>query len=98
MRQFGFQVEDLPRDESLSLGTASITPLEVANGFSVFANGGHAVQPHFIERIEGQFGEFVWQVNPSTACPDCGRDEDLTAQLNPDISELSETGEQSSSQ
>lgn len=98
MRQFGFQVEDLPRDESLSLGTASITPLEVANGFSVFANGGHVIQPHFIERIEGQFGEFVWQVNPSTACPECGRDEDLTAQLNTGIIDVPDTAEVSASQ
>lgn len=81
MRKFGFQLEDLPRDESLSLGSASITPLEVANGFATIANGGYAVQPHFIERIEAQYGEYVWQANPVTACPICDQTEGLTAQL-----------------
>lgn len=81
MRKFGFQLDDLPRDESLSLGSASITPLEVANGFVTIANGGYAVQPHFIERIEGQYGEYVWQANPVTACPVCDQTEGLTAQL-----------------
>ncbi|XOV79697.1 MAG: penicillin-binding protein 1A [Aestuariibacter sp.] len=82
MRQFGFELDDLPRDESLSLGSASITPLEVANGFATIANGGYAVQSHFIERIEGQFGEYVWQANPATACPVCEVNQHkLTAQL-----------------
>lgn len=98
MRQFGFELEDLPRDESLSLGTASITPIEIANGFSVFANGGYTVQPHFIERIEGQFGEYVWQANPSTACPECELGEGLTAQLNPTIENVPQPNEQSNSQ
>lgn len=81
LRNFGFELSDLPRDESLSLGSASITPLEVATGYSIIANGGYAVQPHFIERIEGQFGEFVWQANPVTACPSCIANSNLTAQI-----------------
>lgn len=90
LRQFGFDMSDLPRDESLSLGTASLTPIEVANGFAVFANGGFGVEPHFIEKIEGQFGEYVWQANPPTACPDCAADKNLTAQLTPEIGTLNE--------
>ena len=90
LRQFGFDMSDLPRDESLSLGTASLTPLEVANGFAVFANGGFGVEPHFIEKIEGQFGEYVWQANPPTACPDCTANKNLTAQLVPEIGTLGE--------
>lgn len=82
MRKFGFQLDDLPRDESLSLGSASLTPIEVANGYVTIANGGYAVEPHFIERIEGQFGEYVWQSNPLTACPVCEQSEGLTAQIN----------------
>lgn len=81
LRKFGFEMDDLPRDESLSLGSASITPLEVANGFVTIANGGYAVSPHFIERIEGQYGEYVWQANPVTACPVCEQTEGLTAQV-----------------
>lgn len=96
MRNFGFELADLPRDESLSLGTASLTPLEVVTGFSVIANGGYTVQPHFIERIEGQFGEFVWQANPSTACPECVAGSNLTAQLEPAIENVPHPSETAS--
>ena len=88
LRQFGFEMSELPRDESLSLGTASLTPLEVVNGFAVFANGGFGVEPHFIEKIEGQFGEYVWQANPLTACPSCTTNQQLTAQLDPEPDSL----------
>lgn len=89
MREFGFDIDDLPRNESLSLGTASLAPMEVVAGFATFANGGYAIEPHFIERIEGQSGEFLWEANPATACPACVVDENLTAQLLPNVPPLS---------
>ena len=49
--RFGFNRSNLPRDLSLALGSGSITPLELASGFTVFANGGFKVQPYFIEHI-----------------------------------------------
>ena len=49
--RFGFKRSSLPRDLSLALGSGAITPLELANGFSVFANGGFKVQPYFIDYI-----------------------------------------------
>ena len=49
--RFGFKRSSLPRDLSLALGSGAITPLELASGFSVFANGGFKVQPYFIEHI-----------------------------------------------
>ncbi len=49
--RFGFKRSSLPRDLSLALGSGSITPLELATGFTVFANGGFKVQPYFIEYI-----------------------------------------------
>jgi len=47
--RFGFKRENLPRDLSLALGSGSITPLELASGFTVFANGGFKVTPYFID-------------------------------------------------
>lgn len=41
--QFGFQEAELPPNLSMSLGTASLTPLSVARGYAVFANGGSRV-------------------------------------------------------
>ncbi|WP_258872720.1 penicillin-binding protein 1A [Thalassotalea euphylliae] len=65
---FGFMPDELPENESLALGSASLTPLEVATGFATFANGGYLVEPYFIERIEDSFGHTVYQANPALAC------------------------------
>jgi penicillin-binding protein 1A len=35
----------------MALGAGSVTPMQMATGYSVFANGGHLVQPHLITRI-----------------------------------------------
>ncbi|WP_258872162.1 penicillin-binding protein 1A [Thalassotalea euphylliae] len=65
---FGFVPDELPENESLALGSASLTPLEVATGFATFANGGFLIEPYFIERIEDSFGHIVYQANPALAC------------------------------
>jgi penicillin-binding protein 1A len=68
---FGFSPDDLPRNESLALGSASLTPLEVATGFATFANGGFLVKPYLIDHIEDAFGNIIYQANPTIACDDC---------------------------
>ncbi len=68
---FGFSANDLPRSETLALGSASLTPLEVATGFATFANGGFLVQPYLIERIENSDGEVIFQAAPALACDPC---------------------------
>jgi penicillin-binding protein 1A len=76
LASFGFAPHDLPRNESLALGSASLTPLEVAAGFATFANGGFLVQPYLIDRIEDSFGKVLFQANPAIACDFCGKEED----------------------
>ena len=49
------------------------TPLEVANAFAVFANGGFKVQPFYIDRIEGPGGQIVYAAAPATVCADCAQ-------------------------
>ena len=68
---FGFDAKDLPRSETLALGSASLTPLEVATGFATFANGGFLVEPYLIERIENSDGEIIYQADPALACDPC---------------------------
>lgn len=68
---FGFKENDLPRNETLALGSASLTPLEVATGFAAFANGGFLVEPYLIERIENSEGTVIYQANPALACDPC---------------------------
>lgn len=75
IERFGFSSNDVQRNESLSLGAASFTPLEMARGFAVFANGGYLVTPHFIDRIEDSDGEIVFQASPTYACSRCAAEE-----------------------
>ena len=74
---FGFNASDLPRSETLALGSASLTPLEVATGFATFANGGFLIEPYLIERIENSYGEVIYQANPALACDPCLQADDL---------------------
>ena len=69
---FGFDQADLPNNLSMALGTASLTPLSIARGYSVFVNGGYQVNPWFIKRIEDRNGHTVFQATPSVACSACG--------------------------
>ena len=71
LSNFGFASDELPHNESLALGSASLTPLEVVTGFSTFANGGFLIDPYLIERIENTEGEIIYQANPSLACAPC---------------------------
>ena len=48
---FGFARGEIPDGPSMALGSASITPLDLAAAYAVFANGGFAVEPHFIHAI-----------------------------------------------
>ncbi|MFT4747917.1 MAG: penicillin-binding protein 1A, partial [Congregibacter sp.] len=68
---FGFNKDDIPLDETLSLGSGSHTPLEVATAMAVIANGGFLIQPHFIQRVENEMGDILWNANPKNACNPC---------------------------
>jgi penicillin-binding protein 1A len=71
MRRFGFNPEKLPKNLSLTLGTAEATPLQMAEAFAVFANGGYRIQHHLIQRIEDSKHNILEQANPVTVCPGC---------------------------
>lgn len=77
LTKFGFLRDEIPRDETMSLGSGSHTPLEVATGLAIIANGGFAVRPHFIERIENSNGAIIWQAEPLYACDPCVEDSGL---------------------
>jgi len=65
IERFGFEKKDLPPNLSLALGTASLTPMEIAEGWSVFASGGYKTEPYLIERIEGRDGKRLFNANPA---------------------------------
>jgi penicillin-binding protein 1A len=67
----GFDTTDYVPELSLALGTQTITPLELAKGYAVLANGGYLVEPYIIERIEDVEGRPVYEAKPLTVCRDC---------------------------
>ncbi|OQX38691.1 MAG: peptidase [Oceanospirillales bacterium LUC14_002_19_P2] len=70
MEKLGLPRDKLPRNLSLSLGSADLTPLELTTSYAILANGGFRVEPHLIQRID-RLEETVFQANPPTACRDC---------------------------
>jgi len=85
LQNFGFEESSLPNNDTLALGSASLTPLQIATGYSVFANGGFLVEPYFIERIEDSFGQIVYQAEPKIACHECTIESEPAA-VNSDVS------------
>jgi len=70
--RFGFPPSHVPEDLTAALGTAQLTPLEVATGYAVFANGGFRVEPYFLDRVEDATGELLLEADPAVACLECG--------------------------
>ncbi|WP_459746927.1 penicillin-binding protein 1A [Pseudomonas sp. 3A(2025)] len=64
--RFGFAKQDLPRNLSLALGTATLTPMEIATGWSTFANAGYKISPYLIQSIDNRDGQLLFTANPPT--------------------------------
>ncbi len=68
---FGLKMDELPKDLSLALGSAELSPLQLSRVFSVFANGGYLIEPYLIQRIEDSDGTILFEADPVVACPPC---------------------------
>lgn len=62
---FGLKKENLPPNLSLSLGSATLVPMDLTSAWAVFANGGYKVEPYIIERIEDRDGQVLYQAQPA---------------------------------
>jgi penicillin-binding protein 1A len=71
LSNFGFQKEHLPNNLTLALGSASLLPIEVARGYSVFANGGFLIEPYLVQRVESGHGTIEYEATPVTPCVLC---------------------------
>lgn len=72
--RFGFDATKLPNNLSLALGSAVVTPLQMASAYAVLANGGYRVETYLIERIEDAQGNILVKANPVRVCTSCGND------------------------
>ena len=69
--QFGLDKEKLPTTLSLALGAGQATPLQMATAYAAFANGGHRIQPYFIDQVYDYQNNLLYLANPQRACALC---------------------------
>lgn len=67
VERLGFDTEGMARNLTLALGTHAFTPLEIASGYTILANGGYRVEPYLIDRIEDSKGQVIFQADPFVA-------------------------------
>lgn len=57
--KFGFEAEKHPAYLTMALGAGTVTPMQMATGYSVFANGGYRVNPWVISKVSEQRGKVL---------------------------------------
>ena len=80
--RFGLDVGRLPANLSLAVGSGEVTPLELATGYAVIANGGYRIAPYFIDRVEDPEGIVIRRSQPRRVCREC---ESAGAPASPDV-------------
>ena len=71
INRFGLPKNKLNRDLSLALGSSGLTPFEMASAYTALANGGYKVEPHFINKIESNEGDVLFEHTPKIVCKAC---------------------------
>ena len=64
LQNFGFDISQFPESLSLALGTVSLTPLDIARAYSIFANGGKRIEPFIIDEIKNFQGDTLFKAVP----------------------------------
>lgn len=67
IQRFGFAAKQHPAYLTMALGAGSATPLQMAEGYSTFANGGYRIHSYFIDRIEDVNGRMLAKTVPAVA-------------------------------
>jgi len=62
--RFGFDADKHPAYLTMALGAGSVTPLQMATAYSVFANGGHRVNPVLISKLTDASGRVLSDPEP----------------------------------
>ena len=62
--RFGFDADKHPAYLTMALGAGSVTPLQMASAYSVFANGGYRINPWLIARVTEQKGKVLMETKP----------------------------------
>ena len=68
MENFGIKSEKLPKDLTLALGSGEITPIELAEAYAYFSNGGYGIKPYLIEQVRTRDDQIIYVENPIRVC------------------------------
>lgn len=71
LAHFGFNPKDMPHSLSLALGTGNVSPLQMARGYAIIANGGFDVKPYLINRIVDLNNKPIYVAQPLSVCASC---------------------------
>ena len=69
--RFGLTLEQVPPNLSMALGTASVSPMNMARAFAVIDNGGYLIDPYFVDAIYDRDGKEVFKAQPALVCAHC---------------------------
>ncbi len=61
---FGFEADKHPAYLTMALGAGSVTPMQMAQGYAVFANGGHRVSPQLVAKLTDNKGRVLFEAPP----------------------------------
>jgi penicillin-binding protein 1A len=64
--RFGFDADKHPPYLTMALGAGSVTPMQMATGYSVFANGGYRISPILITRVTDHKGKVLYETPEPT--------------------------------
>lgn len=71
LQRFGFPASNIVHSESLALGSASFTPLQLVRGYAALTNGGYLIDPYFITKIVNEEGDIKFEAKPKIVCDGC---------------------------
>ncbi|MEN3297476.1 MAG: penicillin-binding protein, partial [Burkholderiales bacterium] len=71
--RFGFDANRHPANLTMTLGTGTVTPLQMAGAYAVFANGGFQVAPYLIQKVVDARGNVITESKPMTAADEAAR-------------------------
>ena len=71
LQSFGLNTSEMPLDLSLALGSHALTPLEMASGYALFANGGYQVKPYLLDKVVDRDGKIIYEAVPASVCSNC---------------------------
>ncbi len=94
IQRFGFEPEKHPPYLTMALGAGSVTPLQMASAYSVFANGGYYVNPYLIEKVTDAKDQALFEANPIKVGKNASRvlDERTTFVMDSMLQEVTKTG------